>query len=545
MNRYLLVLAVFVFASPAFTWGGDLLSPEAADRLGMVESWHRQTGTVGGASSIVDMQIWVEHTKEREYIEVVRAVTVGKQVTDADVLRRIATDSKNEYGVELGAKEANRLANLDVLKLKRRGIEAVARSNKVKQVRLYMLGSDGGLWAYDAETGEVLWYVRLGKPKLGYGTLGISDQYVTVINGTTMYRVIADERAAENSVMPAGRPIAPVRLDNIPLIGAVNTSDYVIIPNTRNGLECYNYEDEPGQPALEIFHGQALAKPSRFPTSSLIGWATDQGKMYVMETEGKPTTLFRLQIDGNADGGVAAASDGRFFLGSTAGRVYGVKATRSGEVLWNRSFGEPFYQAPFVTGDSVLIASSYGNLYSLGQTDGIPNWASPVPNIDSIFAQAGPYYFGRTTAGLLTILSPESGQTISTGGSVFVDRIVSNPETDRIYLVSGGGTVQCLRPAGAEMPTFYRDLAAPTAAAGSKEKMKPAEKPASNPFGVAEDSEMAEPAGAADPFGAAPGADPFGADAGADPGADPFGAGAGGDAGEMADPFGASDPFGN
>jgi len=536
MNRYLLAFAAFAFALPSITTAGDLLSPAAADRLGMVESWHRQTGTVGGADSIIDMQVWVQRNKERGYIEVVRNLKPGEVASDSDVLRRIATDSKNAYGVEIGASEADRLARMDVLKLKRRGIEATIRSTKVKQVRLYMLGRDGGLWAYDAETGEVLWNVRVGQPQNGYGTLGISDGYVTVINGTTMYRVISDERAMENSVAAGGRPLPPVRLDNIPIIGATNTETYVVIPNTRNGLECYTYEDSPGQPNLEIFAGQALAKPTRYPTSSKIGWTTERGFFYVMETAGTPSTLFRLNIDGNADGGVTAASDERFFLGSTAGRVYGIRASRSGDVLWNRSFGEPFYQAPYVTGEHVLIASSYGNLYCLSATDGLPVWASPATNIDSVFAHAGNYYFGRTMAGLLTILSPDSGQSISTGGSVFIDRVVSNPETNRIYLVSSGGTVQCLRPAGAEMPTFYRDLYAPAKDAAGDEKANPEAKPSSNPFGAAEPEVGADPFGAADPASA-----PFGAVNGAME--DPFGVPANGAATE--DPFGAADPFGN
>ncbi len=530
MKRYSIAVVAFVLIFPLSVSAGDLLSPAAAERLGMVEAWHRQLGTPGGAASIVDLQIWVQRNTERESVEIVQADKDGKPIDGGAVLRRIAFDTKNSSGLDIGKVEAERLAQLDILKLKRRGVSATYRSMKIKQVRIYMLGDDGGLSAYDAESGELLWTVRLGDPKLGYGTIGISDGYVTVVNGTTMYRVIADERKVESKMVTGGRPIPPVRLDRIPLVGAMNTNSYAVIPNTRNGIDCYSFEDEPGEPNFQIFSGQGHGKPVRFPTSSKVAWTTDHGFVYVMETEGVPSTLFRLKTDGDVSGGAAAASNDRFFLGSAGGRVYGIRATREGEVIWNRSVGEPFYSAPFVTGEHVLIASSYGNLYSMKASDGSQEWSAPVPNIDRVFANTGNYYFARTSVGQLTILTVDNGQIVSTGGNVTIDHVITNPETDRIYLVSDGGTIQCLRPNASELPVFAQDALAPTKAETKQTGKKPKVEESSNPFGAKEG------AAAADPFGA--GADPFGGGnaAGDAPMEDPFGA---------APADGAADPFGN
>ncbi len=133
-------------------------------------------------------------------------------------------------GKAIEAKEAARLANLDILKLKRRGIAATTRSIKVKQVRLYTLSEDGGLSAYDAETGESIWSIRVGSPHLTYGTLGITDEYVSVINGNNLYRVIADERQLEISVAPGGRTLPLIEMDNTPIMGATNTAMYTAVP---------------------------------------------------------------------------------------------------------------------------------------------------------------------------------------------------------------------------------------------------------------------------------------------------------------------------
>jgi outer membrane protein assembly factor BamB len=540
MNRCILLFtAILVCGSVGRTQASELLSPAAADRLGLVEAWHRQLGTIGGANSIVDLQVWVQRNSQRELVEIVPADKDGKPVAGGEVYRRIAIDMKDSMGVAIGKKEALRLAELDIRKLKRRGIDATHRSISLKQVRLYLLGDDGGLSTYDAETGELLWSLRIGDPKLGYGTLGICDEYVTVINGTTMHRIIADDRPLSNSIAGGGRPLEPVRLDNVPLIGATNTRSYVVIPDTRSGLDTYNYEPIPGEPGFEMFSGQAMEKPVKFADSTIVGWTTDQGFLYVMETAGEPTTYFRLKTDGNADGGPTAASDDRFFLGSAGGRVYGVKATRIGEVLWNRSYGEPFYRPPYIAGDHVLISSSYGNLFCLNAADGLPVWSAPSRYIDSIFAHAAGHYFGRSSVGMLSVVDPVNGQQIRFGDEVRLRHVVLNSETNRLYLVSNGGTVQCLKPFGADLPTYYGDMKTDDKKPKDAKSAKPRSGEPGNPFG-AEDAADANAAPPADPFGAgadAP-ADPFGAGAPAD---DPFGAGADAPAD---DPFGAGEPAG-
>ncbi len=405
--RFALVAAIALL--PLVGSAGELLSPIEAQRLGLVESWHRQLGVARGADSLVDIRLWVQKTKEIEYLEIVSAGQDGKPLADAKVFRRISLQTKNSMGQSIGAKEAARLANLDVLKLKRRGIAATTRTLKVKQVRLYTLSEDGGLSAYDAETGETLWSLRIGNPLLTYGTLGITDEYVTVVNGNQIYRIIADERQLEISMAPGGRPLPVIDLDNTPIMGATNTPMYVVVPHVRKGIDCYTFDEVFREPSKEIFSGQTNAQPRRYPTSQRIGWTTDKGFFYVMDTDGRPTTLFRLNLDGISIGGATPGQGEMFYLGTSNGRVYGVKATKTGEVVWNKSLGEPFYQQPYVVNDRVLLASSYGNLFSLNTADGLPTWSAPAQNMDSIFAKVGDYYFGRSISGSLAILTAETG----------------------------------------------------------------------------------------------------------------------------------------
>lgn len=504
----------------------DLLSPFEAERLGMVEMWHRQVGAIGGAEAIVDIQVWVQKSIQREYIEVfTKAAGSGGGVTE-----RISLAEKNMAGRPIGQAEAERRAKMSILKLKRRGIEADFRLIKVDEVRLYSLTADGNLSAFDAETGEQLWAVRLGRPERGYSTLGINDNYVTVLNGSSMYQVSAMQvetvdAAGLKTVVPAGRPSQAKQIDGVPLHGAVNSGLHTLVTTTRKAMETYLLGQPTIEPGFEMFSGKATTKPVTFPNSQRVVWPTDSGYIYVVETGGEPSALFRLALDGNVEGGVAAASNDRFFFGSTGGRVYALRATREGEVLWNQSIGEPFYRTPFIAGEKVLLTSGYGSLHCLNIKDGTPMWAAPATDVDQVFAHVGDQLVGRDREHQLVLVDEPTGNINVRLNDVFVEKVVINQDTDRCYLVGKGGMVQCLRPRDTELPVFFREINPPgTETVESTEPDKPAAAapttPATDPFGAGAE-EPATPA--ADPFGA----DPFGnmdAPAGDAPMEDPFGA---------------------
>jgi outer membrane protein assembly factor BamB len=504
----------------------DLLTPAEAERLGLVESWHRQAGTIGGAAAIVDIQLWVQKSVKREMVEVV----AKGDAAGSGVLERIATNQKDLMGRTIGKADAERRAKLSVIKLKRRGVEADVRTVTVDEVRLYVLTADGGLAAYDAETGQEIWSLRLGQPSLGYGTLGINDQWVTVLNGSTMHQVSAMEVETIDPVglrvvIPAGRPAQSKRIDGVPLHGAVNSGKHALVTTTRKGMETYLLGEPTVEPGFEMFSGKAISKPSTFPNSTRVMWPTDSGFVYAVETEGRPSSLFRLKLDGTAEGGIAAASDDRFFFATTGGRVYAVRATETGEVLWNQSLGEPFYRAPFISGNRLVVSSGYGNLHCLNLENGTPMWDQPSTDVDQIFAHVGERFIGRDREQHLMVIDEKTGDLALRMRNVSIEKVITNQDTDRFYMAGKGGMIQCLRPFDSELPVFLREIkSAPAPATGTAAETKPADK-------------AAGPGPVADPFGGDAGADPFGGDAGADP--------FGGDAG--ADPFGggAEDPFGN
>lgn len=495
---------------------GDLMPPNIASELGLSEAWRRYVQVPAGAQSIEDQQIYVHKGNPHEYVEItvpMPANTAAKAdgtAPTSKVIVRIPTDRVGLDGKPIGKKEAERLANNEIRRLKRRGLDATMSTQLVPRIHLYTISDDGTLECRDAESGEPVWMSRVGQRGLKFWALGVNDEYVTVINGANLIQVDVTN----------GEVIEEIAMMGTPLFGAVHAGRFAMIPTIRSGVEGYPLYDPTLDPFMEVVDGVALALPAKAPTTTRVAWGTDRGFVYVMEMSGTPSVLFRLNTDGIVSGRIAAASGDRFFFGSESGQVYGIRATRTGVVLWSKPFGEPFYNEPLIVGDQLLIRSTYGSLYSLSVNDGLGTWEKSAPNVDELIGAFDGKVFIRTLSGSLSVLDLKTGARIATYNEIQPGRLLVNSLTNRLYLVSEGGAVQCLHPQGADMPTFNEQ---PEMEVEVEEKPVSKE-PATTPFA---------PAGK-DPFGAG-GADPFGA------GADPFGAAAGGD---MADPFGA-DPFGN
>ncbi len=550
------VACVALAATMSSAVANDLMAPSQAARLGLTEAWRRQMQVSAGAQSIADQQIYVVEGAKVEFVEVIDAASqplaapesdasaesssvsvdsadklpgaVGISPPGAKVYARFRVDKFASKGAALEKAEAERQARQQVRVLTRRGIKSHITMRTAPIVRLYTLGDDGTLQCQDAETGELVWLARFGHRDHGYGKLGIGDDLITVINGSNLIRVDAMN----------GEEIVTESMKSVPLFGAIHCGDYSLIPLIRGGVECYPLKDATIDPFMELVAGAALAMPTKAPGSNHVAWGTDRGFVYFMELSGKPSVQFRLNTDGIVNGKIASAAGERFFFGSEAGQVYCVHATRTGVVVWNKPFGEPFYGEPLVYNDTVFLRSTYGSLYALNADTGDNVWTEEAKGVDELIACFNDRLYVRMLSGILAEIDVKTGKRTQAISSIQTRNLLKNYFTDRLYLLGESGVVQCLKPIGSDLPTISKAMLVSqspvTEESADTKKLEnmDAGTKAADPFG----------AGGADPFGAGAGADPFGAGAGAGAGADPFGGGGGDDA--MKDPFG-SDPFGN
>lgn len=536
MQRFSLPTFVFSVAlaiSQAGGWSGtaqadtQLLGPVETRQLGLEEVWRRNLSVPAGRQSIIDQKMVVHQTMSHLFVEVIEKSAQGAEPAEAvsaddaaaeepvidenaTVYARIAVDMDLEKRGAVDEDEANRLGRLEILRLKRRGIEAELRTRKVPMIRFYTLSNDGTVECRDAESGELIWLQRVGGAGRTYGGLGVDETYVTVVNGGELIKLDVAN----------GQEFGVTKLDYVPTGGAMHCNGYAVVPSVGSRIVCYDLNNSIPPPFAEIVAGGTLKMPAHLADANKVAWGTDRGFVYLMELEGEPNVQFRLNTDGIVSGTPAVASGERFFFGSESGQIYGLKATRTGEVLWSRPTGEPIYNSPIFYDEKVLYPTAYGNLMCVSAEDGYSVWPNMVPGVQELLGGIDGKIYARSMAGSLIVVAAEDGKLLGRFPNIQPDSLVVNRSTNRLYLVNERGTMQCLRRPGAVLPKVIQSSAPPEKDEEEAELEK-------------QEPEKTD-GGTGTPFD--PGGNPFGGD-----GNDPFG-------GDMADPFapaGGADPFGD
>jgi outer membrane protein assembly factor BamB len=483
--------------------GYEALSPNEATRIGMVSSWQQQMSVTGGAAAIVDARIIVDDSRKKKFVE----VTVnGKN------LLRIAENQLNAFGQPIGLTEARRLAQLEVYKLKRRSIEGTISEVETPEIRLYVLTKDGTIEARNAETGQVLWNERFGNEQLPSLPMALNTSYVAFVNGAQLILIDA----------LSGKLLHTMDYDAVPLQGPVIAGHHLFAVCTARKVEGYDLKNMDKQPFTTRVAGLPMARPVSAPNSSRMMWPTSAGFVYALDGEGRPGLVFRFAADGLVSAQMAFGSDNQFFAATDKGQVYGMSANGSGRIQWRYSLGDPIYDSPHLIGERVYFKTVYGELHCLNAKTGEPLWNNPVRQVAEVLGGIESQLLVRTISGTIRVIDSASGTTLvdfHNGGSVTA---INNPLTNRIYLITSSGSIQCLRPADSDLPKMLlANLGSPEA---DQDAGKPADSSTEPPFGFGAETgdEMGTETIDSDPFGgdAGDGVDPFGGDTSGD---DPFG----------------------
>jgi outer membrane protein assembly factor BamB len=366
---------------------------------------------------------------------------------------------------------------------------------------LFVLTTSGTLHVMNAETGRTVWIQRMGNPNYPSLGPGVNDNHVAMVNGSTLYVL---ERKG-------GREILQRSLGGGAAGGPALTDTMAFVPLFSGKVEGYAIA-EPRNPALYFSSaGRIFASP--LATADSIVWPTDAGILYVGNASGRG---MRFRFESTSPfAGNPAAKQGLLYATAASGYVYAINE-QNGNQRWRYATGAPTSRSPVVVGSRVFVATNLPSLHCLDAATGEFLWEAP--DIRQVVAVSRGRAYGINRVGDITILDVNTGirqGRLQTSGTTSA---VLNDQTDRLYLVSESGLLQCLREIGATEPLNHN--AAPPAEGQPAEGTPPAGEE-EDPFGApAED----------DPFGAPAEDDPFGE---AMPEAEPAG---------EADPFGESDP---
>jgi outer membrane protein assembly factor BamB len=347
---------------------------------------------------------------------------------------------------------------------------------------LTVLTSAAVVQEFNALTGETLWVATLGKSN--YPSLGpaANDKFVAVVNGSTLYVLDRVD----------GRPVKMRPVGGAPGAAPALTRDFVFVPLVNGRIEGYPLDEKILTPWYYQSFGRAVVSP--LATDDIFVWTTDTGHLYVGYVEEDPGVRFRLEMGSEI---IAPPSYRKpfIFASSISGETFAMHES-TGARRWKYAAGFTVSRAPAAIEDRVYITSAEPALHGVDAKTGLGLWEAP--GVAQFAAASRNRIYGVDDFGSLVVLDAATGAVVGRlRGDGSINALV-NDQTDRLYLVSREGTVQCLHEIGAKQ-SLYHVVPEPETPTAEAAEGQPAETPtAEQPA----ETEVPAPTDDDDPFGA-------------------------------------------
>jgi outer membrane protein assembly factor BamB len=403
----------------------------------------------------------------------------------------IGPDGK-EYGV-LGASDA---ANLRVEILAAEGIEAQVTQNIVPTITMYVLSDQFVLQAIDAETGATRWATQVGTRNWPTSGIGVSDDHVCLTNGMSLFCLDAD----------TGAILWKQRMDRTAGGGPLVTANFVYVPKVNGSLEVFSLND-PKRPSRQLFaYGRAMQTPILTSRNNVV-WVSDRKALFVAPVgDDVKRFQFRVSFDRPISSNVCVGDNNTLIVGTDDGAIHCFDESR-GTLIWKQFIPNPLRETPVAIGDDVFLVSLGPSLSVLSLDTGIEKWT--CDDVARIVSVSEDHVMALDSVGRLVILDRLSGRRVSVIGEGGITFSISNTLTDRAYIGTRSGILQCVRAMDLPAPQLHLALDLQPNIPADAPEDKPTTRPAAP-----------KPSDPADPFGGKPDDDPFGTGAAED---DPFG----------------------
>ena len=414
-------------------------SNSVVHKAGLTVDWFTQSG-IGAGGKIVDWTLNVNENKSTTYF----ALQAG------NFREVISQNSLNAFGKPYGLDGA-----VAYIEVRKEIIEAEFKNDSKSDVKvdvdqyslpettIFTITDDGIIAAIDGDNGKTKWTTQIGDTRLANIGLGADDIRVAAVNGSTLYVLesvsgkVLWSRACDNAV--GAPPAVSEEGIFVPLIDG----RLQVFPTEKNGLATFSF----------VSHGSGSARP--YVSETTISWPTATGDLNVAARFGirSKAISYRLKAD---DAIVSSPSfkSGTLFVASRDGFVYAINEQR-GSIFWEVSIGEGVTQSPIPIGDSVYSITDDGMLFRLDAQTGNLKWPNPLKNIRRYVGASKDHLYFTDLFGQLLVINPESGAILNRVEAGDIAYVLPNYETDRLYVGSHSGMIQCLREVGSKRPFFH------------------------------------------------------------------------------------------
>lgn len=344
----------------------------------------------------------------------------------------------------------------------------------------------GVVQAFDPETGRSLWVATVGNPSAPTLAPSANDKFVAVTNGTTLYVLDRSNGSVAWEARCGGSPCAGTGMSEwrvyVPLDGGIVES-YLLV--REKGVDKI--------PKRSSGAGGAIAAP--IVVGKRASWSVAQGFVYSNEDVYEGLVQFRFRVD-DALSAPPTWMDPYLFAASRRGTVYALDG-KLGNEIWRFSVGSSVSQAPIAIDGALYVINETHEVVRLDPRYGRQLWAAR--GVDRFVAQSSGRAYLLDMSQRLQARDAKTGLLIGAVSARGFDLPSVNLETDRIYLASQYGIIQCLRETALVKPVVH------TAGFAVPPPPKPGEPAPTDPNATPADPNAAPAAGgAANPFGTAP-----------------------------------------
>jgi outer membrane protein assembly factor BamB len=377
---------------------------------------------------------------------------------------------------------------------------------------LFVQSDTAWLHAIDAETGQTLWAKQIGQPSTYTLTPGMNSQIVVVVNGTRLYAV---NRFTGNILYEAP-------LDGVPGAGPAVSEQWAYVPLITGMLMAYrmkmtsemdpnrsyasveqrieaeaNYKknvqmsQERPHPLICQSLGRAMIQPMvtrQNQNDEIVVWPTDRGYTNVARinrhSSDRLGLLYRVETSAGFSTRPAylppqdsfSNSSGTLFVTARDGFVLAVREL-TGSLIWRYSVGEPMSQSAVAIDDRVYVTAQLGGLFCLDASNGAQLWWTP--RIMQFISAGKERIYATDQLQQIVTLDAKTGKQLDALPAVNLPIKLVNSDTDRIYLATVSGLVQCLHDLNEVKPILHNQgrVQAAVAKSGSTEGDARAKKP--------------------------------------------------------------------
>lgn len=480
-------------------------------RMNLTAMWRANIQLPLESGSIVSTHLWAVPSEKRTYAE----LTLPVGLVRGNRTFRASADRIGDNGEPIGIDNAKKEVEIAAARALGRFSNITPVEVTLPVIYLVIVTSDGNVQSFDAESGKHLWSNSGDSVRFPAAPASVSDAGVMVAHGTRLY--LYDWKT--------GKSISRT-LDRASCSGVALSGDVAFVSSLSGQVAAYRFNRETSEkiaiqrPWQYRLFGRSISPPAASDRSQgLVAFSTSSGVVTVLSALKRIEPWFNFDAHTQLAGPIGFNGNA-LYCGDITGQVNKIIANRLGRVEWRAIVGSYLSATPIVVDNRAYLVTNVGDLHCLDDSTGRSVWTGPALEIQTVLAVSNGKVYCRTKLDQLVMLDGETGERIAQTNSAVIGTDLVNIVNDRLYLISSGGLVTCLRQSGNEflLPKFHTALPASTDASRPKSNeaipmenapADAAESAAEDPFGAGQGAAMTDdplgspatqPADATDPF---------------------------------------------